>query len=193
MLDLGIKKFERFRLPEEIIGEKIVLKRRAHEHDTALFALIDGSREILREFLFWVDDTQSVEDVKKVTDIFAKNWDECNSFEYVFLDRQSGKMVGAGGIHTVCYMNRMAEYGYYLDKDARGNGYASEFVQLMEKELFARGIHRLVIECDEKNAASAAVAQRNGFLFEGVLRDAKYAYGTYRNEMVFAKINGEDR
>ena len=191
MLDLGIKSFEKFKLPEEIVGEKIVLKRRAHEHDEELFALIDRSRQVLREFLFWVDDTHSIEDVKNVTDIFSKNWDECNSFEYVFFDKKSNKMVGAGGIHTVSYMNRMAEYGYYLDKNARGNGYVSEFVKLLEKELFARGIHRLVIRCDEKNPASAAVAKRNNFVYEGLLRDAKYAYGEYRNSMVFAKINEE--
>ena len=191
MLDLGLKSFEKFKLPEEIVGEKIVLKRRSHEHDEELFALIDRSRQVLREFLFWVDDTHSIEDVKKVTDIFFKNWDECNSFEYVFFDKKSNKMVGAGGIHTVSYMNRMAEYGYYLDKNARGNGYVSEFVKLLEKELFARGIHRLVIRCDEKNPASAAVAKRNNFVYEGLLRDAKYAYGEYRNSMVFAKINEE--
>ena len=191
MLDLGLKSFEKFKLPEEIVGEKIVLKRRSHEHDEELFALIDRSRQVLREFLFWVDDTHSIEDVKKVTDIFSKNWDECNSFEYVFFDKKSNKMVGAGGIHTVSYMNRMAEYGYYLDKNARGNGYVSEFVKLLEKELFARGIHRLVIRCDEKNPASAAVAKRNNFVYEGLLRDAKYAYGEYRNSMVFAKINEE--
>lgn len=191
MLDLGLKTFEKFKLPEEIVGEKIVLKRRAHEHDEELFALIDRSRKVLREFLFWVDDTHSIEDVKNVTDIFSKNWDESNSFEYVFFDKKSNKMVGAGGIHTVSYMDRMAEYGYYLDENARGNGYASEFVKLLEKELFARGIHRLVIRCDEKNPASAAVAKRNNFVYEGLLRDAKYAYGEYRNSMVFAKINEE--
>ncbi len=191
MLDLGLKSFEKFKLPEEIVGEKIVLKRRAHEHDEELFALIDRSRQVLREFLFWVDDTHSIEDVKNVTDIFSKNWDECNSFEYVFFDKKNNKMVGAGGIHTISYMDRMAEYGYYLDENARGNGYASEFVKLLEKELFARGIHRLVIRCDEKNPASAAVAKRNNFVYEGLLRDAKYAYGEYRNSMVFAKINEE--
>ena len=191
MLDLGNKKLERFSLPEKIVGEKVILVPRTHEFDEVLWQLIDSSREFLREYLFWVDDTRSIEDVKKVTDIFSKNWDECNSFEYVFFDKKSNKMVGAGGIHTVSYMNRMAEYGYYLDENARGNGYASEFVKLLEKELFARGIHRLVIECDEKNPASAAVAKRNNFVFEGLLRDAKYAYGEYRNEMVFAKINEE--
>lgn len=191
MLDLGMKEFKKFKLPERIVGEKVILERRAHCHDEDLFRLIDDSRDFLREYLFWVDDTKILDDVIKVTDIFSKNWDDENSFEYVFLDAKNGAMVGAGGIHTVSYMNRMAEYGYYLNKNAKGKGYISEAVQLLEKELFAKGIHRLVIECDEKNLASAAVAERCGFAFEGLLRDAKFAYGEFRNEKVYSKLSGE--
>lgn len=74
MLDLGIKKLEKFSLPEEIVGERVVLVPRRHEFDEALFELIDSSRNFLREYLFWVDDTRSVDDVRKVTDIFQENW-----------------------------------------------------------------------------------------------------------------------
>ncbi len=188
MLDLGLEKYEKFSLPEEIAGEKIILRRRVHAHDAELFALIDRSRAHLREFLFWTDGTKSVEDVRVVTDIFSANWDALASFEFVFFDKISGRMVGAGGVHTISHMNRTAEFGYYLDKDACGNGYATEFVRLLERELFAHGIHRCIIECDADNAASAAVAQRLGYVLEGKLRDAKFAYGKYRDELVFAKL-----
>ncbi len=189
MLDLNLKPFEKFSLPETIIGEKCIFVKRTHTYDEALFHLINESRHFLREFLFWVDDTKTLDDVKTVTDIFSKNFDEQNSFEYVFLDKETKELVGAGGIHTVSYMNRMAEYGYYLSHTATGRGYASDFVASLEKELFAHGIHRLVIECDANNKASAAVAKRNGFEYEGCLKGAKYAYGGYRDEFVFGKIN----
>ena len=88
MLDLGIKKFEKFSLPEEIVGQKVILRPRTHEYDDKLFELIDSSREFLREYLFWVDDTQSVDDVRQITDIFQENWKKQEAFEYVFLDRK---------------------------------------------------------------------------------------------------------
>ena len=188
MLDLGLQEFKKFSLPEEITGKKIIACRRTHEHDAGLFALIDRSREHLRRFLFWIDGTATLEDVRIVTDIFSQNWDAQKSFEYVIFDKMSGKMVGAGGVHTISHMNRMAEFGYYLDKDACGNGYATEFVRLLEKELFANGIHRCVIECDADNEASAAIAKRLGYTFEGRLRDAKLAYGSYRDGFVFSKL-----
>jgi len=189
MLDLGLEHYEKFSLPEEILGEKIVIRRRSHAHDAELFQLIERSREHLRPFLFWIDGTKTEADVRVVTDIFSKNWDEKKSFEFVFFDKRTGTMVGAGGVHTISQMNRMAEFGYYLDANACGSGFATEFVRLLEKELFARGIHRCVIECDEGNAASAAVAKRLGYKFEGILHDAKFAYGAFRNELVFSKLS----
>lgn len=193
MLDLGLEKYGKFSLPEEIVGEKIVARRRAHEHDEELFRLIDRSRAHLRKYLFWTDGTKTLADVRVVTDIFSKNWDEQNSFEFVFFEKISEKMVGAGGVHTISHMNRTAEFGYYLDETACGNGYATEFVRLLERELFPRGIHRCIIECDAENAASASVARRLGYVFEGKLRDAKFAYGAYRDELVFSKLEGEWR
>ncbi len=191
MLDLGLQEFKKFFLPEEIAGENIVIRRRTHEHDAALFALIERSRAHLRRFLFWIDGTGTLEDVRVVTDIFSENWDAQKSFEYVFFEKRSGKMVGAGGVHTISHMNRMAEFGYYLDKDACGNGYATEFVRLLERELFARGIHRCVIECDAENAASAKIAERLGYTLEGRLRDVKCAYGGYRDGLIFSKLENE--
>lgn len=191
MLDLGLVEFKKFSLPEKIVGERVVLVRRTHEYDESLFQLIDGSREFLRRFLFWVDDTKNIQDVQKVTDIFNENWDNQNSFEYVFLDKTTRKLVGAGGIHTVSYMHRWAEFGYFLDKNATGHGYVREVVNLLTDELFKNGIHRVVIECDADNKASAKVAENCGFSYEGCLKDARLAYGKYRNELVFAKINQE--
>lgn len=188
MLDLGLEEYKKFSLPEEIIGEKIIVRRRTHAHDEELFAMIDRSREHLRPFLFWIDGTKTVGDVSVVTDIFSKNWDDQNSFEFVFFSKTSGKMVGAGGVHTISHMNRMAEFGYYLDHEACGNGYASEFVALLEKALFANGIHRCVIECDADNAASANIARRLGYTLEGTLRDVKFAYGSYRDGLIFSKL-----
>lgn len=189
MLDLGNKKLEKFSLSKELVGERVVLVPRTHEYDEALWRLIDSSREFLREYLFWVDDTNSLDDVKSVTSIFMKNWDNQDSFEYVFLDKKTKKLVGAGGIHTVCYLHHYAEYGYYLDKNAVGHGYVTEVVKLLEKELFRKGIHRLQIVCDVNNHASAAVAKRCGFELEGTMKESRFAYGSYRDEFLFAKIN----
>ena len=189
MLDLGTKPLEKFLLPTEIIGERIIIKQRTHEYDEELWQLIDSSRNFLRPFLYWVDDTKSVEDVKFITDLFMNNFSNKNSFEYVFLDKNTNKLVGAGGIHTVCHLHNYAEFGYYIDETATGNGYVTEFVNLLSEELFKRKIHRLIITCDVENKASEMVARRCGFSFEGIMKGARLGYGEYRDQMLFGKIN----
>ncbi len=192
MLDIGLKKFEKFSLPTEIVGDKVVICQRTHAFDESLWQLIDSSRDFLRPYLFWVDDTRGVDDVRTVTDIFENNFRQQASFEFVFLDKETRKLVGAGGIHTVSYMHRYAEFGYYLDKNATGHGYITEVVNLLSRELFAHGIHRLIITCDAENKASAAVAERCGFAREGRMVGARYAYGKYHDQFLYAKINPQD-
>ena len=89
----------------------------------------------------------------------------------------------------ISYDNHNAEFGYYLDKNATGHGYITDFVRVVGKELFDRGIHRLVIRCDVNNTPSAAVAERCGFTLEGIMKDAALAYGEYRDHKLYAKIN----
>lgn len=181
-----------FTLPEEIITDQVILKRRSHEYDKNLFRLIDNNRLFLREFLYWVDSVENLESVINTTDKFSEDWNRQDSFEYVYLDPQSQKLVGAGGVHTVDYKNHAAELGYYLDKEATGHGYVSSFVREMEKALFTKGIHRLVITCDSQNLPSANVAQRCNFTYEGTLKGHELAYGKFHDTMVFAKINEQD-
>ncbi len=189
MLDLGLKDFGKIMLPDELIGERVIVKRRDHSHDEALWQLIDQSRDFLGKYLFWVADTQSLNDVAVVTDIFDANWQAGKGFECVFIDKESGAIVGAGGIHTVDNMNHWAEWGYYLDHQACGKGYISDVIQTVEQALFAQGIHRIVISCDTDNTASANVARRCGYQQEGILRECKWAHNRWHDNYIFAKIN----
>ncbi len=64
------------------------MRPRTHEYDDKLFELIDSSREFLREYLFWVDDTQSVDDVRQITDIFKKTGKSKRLLNMSFLTRR---------------------------------------------------------------------------------------------------------
>jgi len=48
----------------------------------------------------------------------------------------------------------------------------------------------LVIECETDNIASAAVAERNGYVFEGIAAGKVFGYGRYRDCKVYAKVSG---
>ena len=78
--------------------------------------------------------------------------------------------------------------GYWLKDGETGKGYISEILPHIEKTFFSAGLHRLVIECETDNIASAAVAERNGYVFEGIAAGKVFGYGKYRDCKVYAKV-----
>ena len=181
-------KKEEFTMSEELTGEKIRLVKRHRKYSCELFQAIDRSRDFLREFLFWVDGTKSVEDVDKAMDMFAGKWNEKTAFDFVILEKAGRAVVGAGGAFNIDFENRAAEFGYFLDQKQTGKGYAAELIRLLEEYFFAKGFHRLKLEIDERNLPSQRVAERGGYVYEGTLRDVLLAYDGYRNHKVYAKI-----
>ncbi|MFL0810914.1 MAG: GNAT family N-acetyltransferase [Agarilytica sp.] len=73
------------------------------------------------------------------------------------------------------------EVGYILfHPDSRGKGYTSEALALFSKFLFeVKQISKILLNIDPANAGSKKVAEKNGFVLEGVDRKAMYRNGQY--------------
>ena len=82
------------------------------------------------------------------------------------------------------------EIGYWISSRFCGKGYMQEAVSLLEKEFFEQGINRIVIKTDILNVKSANVAQRCGYILEGVLRQESFSKNEqrYRDINVFSKL-----
>jgi ribosomal-protein-serine acetyltransferase len=85
------------------------------------------------------------------------------------------------------------EIGYITDVDYEGNGYVTEAVSAIVKELFEKvGAHRIQIETDDTNLRSIAVAERCGFIKEGHLRKNKInSDGDYSGTLFFGLLRVE--
>jgi RimJ/RimL family protein N-acetyltransferase len=68
---------------------------------------------------------------------------------------------------------------------------ATEAVFLLLGHAFALGYHRVVWRCNALNAASMRAAQRFGFTFEGVWREAEIVKGRRRNTAWFSMLEHE--
>ncbi len=60
---------------------------------------------------------------------------------------------------------------YWLAPAARGRGLASRALHALSRHLFADGLHRLELGARVNNPASVAVAERAGYLREGLERE----------------------
>lgn len=99
--------------------------------------------------------------------------------------RVDGELAGMMGLHGI--EDGAAEIGYWLAPGARGRGLMSEAVALALDYGFAPapeglGLQRIAWHAFIGNRASAAVARRAGFLFEGTIRLGAVHRGLRRDE-----------
>ena len=93
--------------------------------------------------------------------------------------------------------DRKAKIGYYLGHQFQGRGIASAAVRAVLAHAFgALQLHRIELQCAAGNHASMALAERLGFMHEGVLRQGEllncvfvdlHVYGLLQTEF-FAEI-----
>lgn len=181
---------ENFIMPEFLSDSLIELHaRNNHDFDDDLWVEIDKNRTFLRQYLLWVDKTNSLEDCRAATDMFAAKWSDRSTFAYSVVLKSTGRAIGSIDIHNIDTDNHKAEIGYWLSEEQNGCGYMTKSVQLIENKSFSLGMNRLVIAVQKENLPSARVAQRNHYIYEGTLKQALYKYGAFYDEDIYAKIN----
>lgn len=93
----------------------------------------------------------------------------------------------AGDVHC-----RDSEIGYLIKKEYEGKGITSWAVSEISRMAFEKlPIARLTGYCFAANAASRRVLEKNGYLLEGVMRQALYKNGMTDDECIYAKYRPE--
>jgi UDP-4-amino-4,6-dideoxy-N-acetyl-beta-L-altrosamine N-acetyltransferase len=94
-------------------------------------------------------------------------------------------VIGGVGVSGIDYVNRRADWAYYLSKDQQGRGTGSavefKFIDFLFQNL---GIFKLNCEVIEWNAPTLKLHRRFGFLDEGVRRAHVWRNGTPHNAII---------
>jgi RimJ/RimL family protein N-acetyltransferase len=109
---------------------------------------------------------------------------------FLILDRGTGRLLGATGLHRFDWSVPRFEIGYWCRSSATGQGVISEAVRALS-DLAESGFDaaRMEIRTDALNTRARAVAERCGFLLEGVLRHERRAPdGSLRDTCVYARV-----
>lgn len=109
-------------------------------------------------------------------------------------DQQTGALVGDVVLFWRSEKDRSGEVGYIFDARFAGHGYATEAVAaLLALGFDGLGLHRIVARLDERNTASARVAERLGFRREARLVQAEWFKGEWSTTLVYALLEDEWR
>jgi RimJ/RimL family protein N-acetyltransferase len=77
-------------------------------------------------------------------------------------------------------------------KELRGHGYGTESLQLLRDHLFRKvGAHRLEAMTGAFNSGAMKTLHRNGFVREGVLRQAVFINGVWQDRVLFSLLRQE--
>ena len=103
-------------------------------------------------------------------------------------------VLGGASLYDVDRAQGRAGIGYWVAAEARGRGVATHAVRLLAGWGFsALGLARIELTCGPNNLASQRVAERCGFVREGVLRSHQVFKGARRDSVIFSLLPGELR
>jgi ribosomal-protein-serine acetyltransferase len=137
-------------------------------HAPELYALAVANRAHIRAWMDWLDDGYSVETARAQIVAALHRLADTGAPEYGV--RFENALVGMVRINRIDPTNRSGTIGYWLAADRTGRGIAGKAVAALVEHAFeSLGLHRLEIHCNARNLASRRVAERLGFVQEGVL------------------------
>jgi ribosomal-protein-serine acetyltransferase len=157
-----------------------------------LFALVDGNRAYLRQWLPWLDQNTEVEHTRAFIRATRKEYEDRNGFACGI--RFRGRLVGVVGLHGIDWANRKTNVGYWIAEDHQGRGIVTRSCRALLPYLFDElGLNRVEIACAPGNAKSAAIPERLGFVREGLLRQPERLYDLYVDHVVYGLLASEWR
>jgi RimJ/RimL family protein N-acetyltransferase len=101
----------------------------------------------------------------------------------------TGEAVGSIGVANFDWHEGIGDVFYWLAAHARGRGYATRSVRLISAWAFETlELERLELYAHPDNTASQRVAERAGYIREGLLRSAMVVKGARWDVVLFALL-----
>lgn len=177
--------------PAQPLSDDVVtLRGWQHGDEDALVDALDGDPQIT-SFLELIPQPYRTPEATAWIDAAEAMWRDGIAAPFAVLVDEA--IVGGAGITWVDRDNAVGDIGYWTRREARGRGYTTRAVRLLAGWAFSVGCERLQIRADTENEASLRVAERSGFVREGVLRSIRYnpRLGRRMNFALYSLLPGE--
>jgi RimJ/RimL family protein N-acetyltransferase len=111
------------------------------------------------------------------TELAQERRDSGNGDHYGVIRRENEVLIGCLWTKRTDWASRVTEVSYAIAPSARGFGIAAEAVDAVAIALILEhGFQRVELRVAPGNTASRRVAEKAGFTYEGLLRNAGYVY-----------------
>jgi len=159
----------------------------AVEHAAALASLVQKNIEHLQAYLPAVADLCSVETARDHLCRAVERASEGEIFEWhLFVE---GSLCGSVRLKDIDRSDRKAKIGYFIGHQFAGRGIVSSAVSTVLEFCFGSlNLNRIELRCAVENVRSKRVAERLGFLHEGVLRQDECLNGVFVDQNIYGLL-----
>jgi RimJ/RimL family protein N-acetyltransferase len=138
-------------------------------------AAVTESHEALRSWMPWARTVPTLEESEQHCREMHAKWYARQVLDFCFVRKSDAVLVGKGGLHTIDWDVPKFEIGYWTRSSCVGQGIATEAtLALVEFARAVLGARRIEITCDARNTASRRVAEKSGFVLEGIRRNSRH-------------------
>ncbi|MEO9384796.1 GNAT family N-acetyltransferase [Chromobacterium phragmitis] len=135
-----------------------------------------GPFSVLEDWRRWVEESAALDDPQF----------------YAIVDRTDGEAIGLCSYLRIAPADGSIEVGFLnFSPRLQRSRLATEAMYLMMRHAFALGYRRYEWKCDAQNEPSVRAAQRLGFTFEGLFRQARVNKGRNRDTAWFSILDHE--
>lgn len=172
------------------IDEEITLSILIDNDAERLFEITNQSREYLREWLPWVDQTNTIKDSQTFIQMSTQMYlDRIGLTAGIFY---KNVLVGVAGFNRIDWENKIGYIGYWLASDYQNRGIMTRVVHgLIDYAFNHYDLNRIDIRTATENKKSQAIPERLGFTNEGMVRQAEWLYDHFVDHFIYGLLKSE--
>lgn len=151
----------------EIKTKRLLLRKLRSDDAESIFRNRASDSEVAK-YVTW-NVHKDMNETKAILDMWLAEYDNDKCYRYGIENKADGELIGM--IDVVGYHHENPVIGYCSCRRYWGNGYMTEALGAVMKELAEDGFDTFVIEAADDNVASNKVILKNGFKLVGKRED----------------------
>ena len=161
----------------------------------ALIAAVAESMDDLEKWLPWVHRRYGRADAMRFIRDSAAAWVEGRAYDFAIRFQDAPQRhLGNISVWPTSRRERSGEVGYWIHSMETGNGLATEATAAILSAAFEElALHRVILRIAVGNVASERVAEKLGFVHEGLLRKEVNVGGEWLDHTLWALLEDEYR
>lgn len=172
---------------------RLVLRPFRRRDAEPLVAAVHDSLDALARWLPWAHDGYGRSDAIRFIRDSTAAWTEGRAYDLAIRRIGEPKFhLGNVSVWHTSRRERTAEIGYWVRSTVTGNGLGAEAAaRVMQVAFEELGLHRITLRIATGNTASERIAEKLGFVHEGLLRKEVLVAGTWLDHSLWGILDDE--